>query len=129
MRRSAARAGLLRRSIAFSIDLFVVSVITSLIGIWLAGATDGSVRVEEVIGSRIHCTFDGTMPVELSLPVDTRVDHVARCEREFLAVPHDWWLIAHVRTEKSVGISPASGISVPLDPMGRVTSAFYAEIW
>jgi uncharacterized RDD family membrane protein YckC len=126
MSRSAARAGLWPRSIAFIADLFIVSVIMSLCGVWLAVATGGRVRAGEVIGGRIHCTVGQTASVELNLPTDARVEHVARCVREFVGVPYDWSLIASGRTE-DVNTSFKWSIVVPLDPTGQATRAFYID--
>jgi uncharacterized RDD family membrane protein YckC len=127
MRPSAARAGLWPRFIAVMADLFIVSVIMSLCGILLAGATGGRVRAREVIGSQIHCTVGQAASVELNLPTGARVEHVSRCVRAFLGVPYDWSLLASGRTASSDGGSAAWGIMVPLDPTGQATSVFYID--
>jgi len=125
--RSAARAGLWARAIAFIADLFLVSMITSLNGVWLAGATGGSVRVGEVIGSRIHCTGGRTTPTEFELPPNTKIHQVARCTKEFLGVPYDWSLDIRAQIQENDGVSSVRVITVPLDPAGRATSAFYLD--
>jgi uncharacterized RDD family membrane protein YckC len=126
MSRSAARAGPWHRSVAFIADVFIVSVIVSLVGIWLAGVTGGSIRAKQAIGSRIRCTVGETTLVEFTLPPNTKVDRLERCTKEFLGIPHDWWLIVRARTEDIDGSSVAV-ITVPLDPMGHTTDALYLD--
>ncbi len=124
---SFQRAGLWRRSIAFAIDIFTVSVVVSLSGVWLAGATGGSVRIGEVVGGRLHCTVGRATPPEFELPANTTVDTVARCTKELLGVPYDWSLIIRSQIQKNVGDSSAQVITVPIGPTGRVTETIYLD--
>jgi uncharacterized RDD family membrane protein YckC len=140
--RLRAPAG--RRFVAVILDCILISAAIALIGVSLAVATDGKVRVSNALVNATDCTIGGPEPLDLQLPTDFLVTNVMRCTRSFFGVPHDWWLtISEVAPPGSrttskrhwwsmtlgdmTGPWPASerSIRVPLDPAGHVTDAFY----
>jgi uncharacterized RDD family membrane protein YckC len=107
--------------------LAVILVATSLIGLGLAAATDGRVRVQQTIGTRIHCTVGQTPPAQFKLPADARIDHVARCTRDIFRLPHDWFLIVPMKAQVSGDAKSARVMTVPLDPEGHIAHPFYVD--
>jgi RDD family len=97
------------------------------------------------------CTSGGPEPLDLKLPADLHVTTVVRCTRSFLGIPHDWSLtvgeVARPEPSPTVrryrtwsitfgsvfgpGSSPKleQSRTVPLDPAGHITKAYYLDAW
>lgn len=139
------RAGFWRRVSAFVLDILLIIVTVQIIGVWLAGVTDGKVRVSGTLVTATECTAGGTVPAELQLPGVFKVASVQRCTHSVFGIPYDWTLIASNQEKpartmvKAVGGSPpgagtpvAPGTAelywtVPVDSTGRMTKPFYLD--
>jgi uncharacterized RDD family membrane protein YckC len=136
-----------RRFVAIILDLILISATIAVIGVCLALATDGKVRVSNALVNATNCTSGGPEPLDLQLPADFHVTNVVRCTRSFLGVPYDWSLTVGEVTgpepsttlkrywSRSINLGKVTrpgptferSITVPLDPEGHITNAFYLD--
>jgi uncharacterized RDD family membrane protein YckC len=144
-----SRAGFWPRASAFLLDFVVITAIIGLIGVGLASATNGSIRVSNTFVDFRECSR-GAKPSELQLPTDFAPNSFVRCTKYLLGIPHDWLLSASEEPQTgpnstylqigpnstrhwsfSLDIGPNStqtpGVTVPLDPASQIAKPFYLD--
>jgi uncharacterized RDD family membrane protein YckC len=119
-------AGFWRRFVAIVLDLIIVTLIIGMIGVGLATATDGKVRVGNALLDFSICANEA-QPSELQLPRDFRATSIVRCTKYFFGMPHDWLLNITERTQIDPTTTYTRQFTVPLNPAGQITNPFYLD--
>ncbi len=124
---TSSRAGFWRRVIAFVLDLILICALIACIGVVLAGATDGKVRVANTLVDYATCTTGGPKPEDLQLPSDFKITAIRRCTHYVFGKAHDWSLGVFEVTRTGPNSTYTRSVTVPVDPAGHVTEAFYLD--
>jgi hypothetical protein len=95
------RAGFWGRTLAFGIDLLLISVLIAVIGLASTGLTGGKVRVANTVVDFVDCTGNEPLPPELPDLDGFEGADARRCTRSLLGITHDRRLV--VREKMTAG--------------------------
>ena len=86
---------------AFGIDVLLINVLVSVIGLASTGLTGGKVRVANTVVDVIDCAGSEPPPSGPGVPDGFDGADARRCTRSILGIAHDWTLV--VREKTTVG--------------------------
>jgi uncharacterized RDD family membrane protein YckC len=138
-----SRAGFWRRVVAIYLDVLLLSAIIAVAGLGLARATDGSMRVSRVVPLNVnvsavslnangkHCDISELGPAELQafhLNGDFNISSVERRTSYAFGIPYNWTLSVSEKKQNG-NVTYERNVTLPLDPAGHLTNAFYLDAW
>jgi uncharacterized RDD family membrane protein YckC len=126
------RAGLWPRAIALLIDGCLITFVLGFLGLALFVPTGGRIRVADtLVGSRTCTTPNLQILQDLNIPLpqNFQVTHIARCTKTLLGYVHDRVLIVAEITH-SGATTTTRDLTIPLDAEGLPTRPFYLDsLW
>jgi len=113
--------------LAFAVDLLLVNLVIACVGIVLAQATDGQVRVANTVLNIGYCSGNEPVSAGLVLPEGFTPTEARQCTRSLFGLTHDRYLLL---SEKSIGDEDQKDVTrktIALDAQGQQTDAFYLD--
>jgi uncharacterized RDD family membrane protein YckC len=123
----AKRARFWVRVVAFGIDVLLVNLLISVVGVALMGLTDGKIRIAKTVVDVVDCASRQSLPPGLPVPDGFEVADVSRCTRAVLGVAHDWTLVVRERMRAGADEEARRQVKIPLDAKGQPVHAFYLD--
>ena len=123
---SSGRAGFWRRAIAFVIDVCLIGLLISVIGVISFRLTDGRTRLSSGLFDISICSKADPQKIGLPIPPNFNVTEADDCTKGFLGLQHDRVVTITEITESGSVVYKRS-FSYALDSNGHPTDVLYID--